>query len=69
VVIRVYVNSDGQVVSSSAAGAMQAYDLSMDMYTALGANPDNFFTGLQEISIAHTINAFTTYDWRLKRKS
>src|SRR5690606_10174412 len=35
----VYVNSEGQVVSASDPGAMPAYDLGLETYTADGANP------------------------------
>ncbi|SFG57757.1 SusC/RagA family TonB-linked outer membrane protein [Pedobacter insulae] len=61
---RVYVNSEGQVVSSTTAGAMPAFDLSLDEYTAAGSNPDHFYRRAGN-SYRHTINTFTTYSLRL----
>ncbi len=58
---QVYVNSDGQVVSSTDPGAMPAYDLSNDMYTAYGSNPDHFARTATNFN-SNTINAFTTYN-------
>jgi TonB-linked SusC/RagA family outer membrane protein len=62
---QIYVNPDGQVVPVGSTGAIPAYDLSMDMYTALGANPDHFYRSSGNYN-SHTINAVTTYNWRLK---
>jgi TonB-linked SusC/RagA family outer membrane protein len=61
----VYVDSTGNVVSSTAPGAMPAFDLSNDMYTALGSNPDHIFRQVTNFN-SSTINAFTTYNWDLK---
>jgi TonB-linked SusC/RagA family outer membrane protein len=41
-----------------------AYDLSLDMYTALGTNPDHFARTATNF-YSHTINAYTTYDLNL----
>lgn len=62
---RVYVNSDGQVVSSTTPGAIAAYDLSLEEYTAPGSNPDHFYRDAENF-YRHTINAFTTYNLKLK---
>jgi TonB-linked SusC/RagA family outer membrane protein len=61
----VYVNDQGQVVSSTTAGAIAAYDLSMDMYTTPGSSPDHFARSATSY-FSHTINAFTTYNLNLK---
>src|SRR5690606_28331911 len=60
----IFVNSDGQVVSEGTAGAIRAYDLSNDLYTANGSNPDHVYLR-SENSYRHTVNALTTYDWRI----
>ena len=60
----VYVNSDGQVVAAGSPGAMLAYDLINEMYTANGSNPDHIYQSSQD-EFKHTVNAFTTYDWNL----
>ena len=60
----VYVDSTGAVVSASSPGAMKAFDLSYDTYTALGANPDH----IRRITTnfhSSTINAYSTYNWDL----
>lgn len=56
----VYVNEEGQVVASTDPGAMRAYDLGMETYTAPGANPDHMYRLAQNFH-RHTINAYTTY--------
>jgi TonB-linked SusC/RagA family outer membrane protein len=61
----VYVDSTGQVVSSTAPGAKPAFDLSYDTYTSAGANPDHFARTATNF-YSHTINAFTTYNLNLK---
>jgi TonB-linked SusC/RagA family outer membrane protein len=62
----VYVNSEGQVVASTAPGAMAAYDLGMEAYTAVGTNPDHFRKESENF-YRHTINAFTTYNLDLNK--
>ena len=57
----VYVNSEGQVVSASDPGAMPAYDLGLETYTADGANPDHILEESVNFN-RHTLNAYTTYD-------
>lgn len=57
---QVYVNNEGKVVASTDPGAMPAYDLSLDTYTALGSNPDHF-ARTETNFFSHTINAYTTY--------
>lgn len=60
----VYVNSDGQVVDAGSVGAMRAYYLSNDTYTANGSSPDHVYLR-SENSYRHTVNALTTYDLNL----
>ncbi|ANE49151.1 SusC/RagA family TonB-linked outer membrane protein [Flavisolibacter tropicus] len=60
----VYVNNEGQVVSSTTPGAIRAFDLSLDAYTALGSNPDHFARTATNF-FSHTINAYTTYGLNL----
>ena len=61
---RVYVNNEGQVVPSTTPGAIAAFDLTKQTYTALGANPDHFARTATNF-YSHTINAYTTYAWNL----
>lgn len=61
----VYVNSEGQVVSSTTAGAFPAFDLLSETYTAAGSNPDHLYRS-SENWYSHTINTFTTYNLKLK---
>jgi TonB-linked SusC/RagA family outer membrane protein len=63
---RVYVNSDGQVVPSTAPGAMPAFDLSKETYTAAGTAPDHYYRRAENF-FSHTINAFTTYNLNLNQ--
>lgn len=58
---RIYVNDAGEVVSSTSDGAMPAYELSNDQYTAAGANPDHVYRYVSN-SKWNTINLYTTYD-------
>src|SRR5690606_11832722 len=60
----VYVNNEGRVVSSTDPGAMLAFDLSYDTYTANGANPDHYYRYAENF-LSHTINAYTTYNYTL----
>lgn len=60
----VYVNSDGQVVAAGSPGAMLAYDLINETYTANGSNPDHIYQRSED-EYKHTLNAFTTYDWNV----
>ncbi|MDX9883625.1 MAG: SusC/RagA family TonB-linked outer membrane protein [Prolixibacteraceae bacterium] len=59
---RIYVNDAGEVVSSTAPGAMPAYRLSLDTYTASGSNPDHVYR-YSGNSQRNTINFNTTYDF------
>ena len=61
---RIYVNSAGEVVPSTAAGAMEAYKLNPTTYTAVGANPDHVYRYASN-SQRNTINLFTTYNLSL----
>lgn len=56
----VYVDRAGNVVSSTAPGAMPAHDLNYRQYTADGSNPDHIYRATAN-QYKHTINAFTTY--------
>lgn len=58
---RIYVNSAGEEVPSTAEGAMPAYQLVMKTYTAVGANPDHVYQIGQNMQW-NTINLNTTYD-------
>ncbi|KAF5277273.1 hypothetical protein FQR65_LT16049 [Abscondita terminalis] len=60
----VYVNSDGQTVASTDPGAILAYDLSKDTYTANGSAQDHIYMR-SENERRHTVNAFTTYQLNL----
>lgn len=60
----IYVDSTGKIISGTAPGAKPAFDLSNDMYTALGSNPDHLFRQVTDFS-SSTINAFTTYNLNL----
>lgn len=60
----IYVDSTGKEVSSSAPGAMQAYDLNYHTYTSVGGNPDHIIRSTTNFA-SSTINAFTTYNWKL----
>ncbi len=62
---RVYVDSTGKVVSSTAPGAIPAFDLQYSTYTGLGANPDHIYRRTTN-TFSSTINAFTTYNLDLK---
>lgn len=60
----VYVNSNGDVVSSTASGAMIAYDLPYQVYTGIGSSPDNV-NRRSTNSKRNTINAYTTYNLQM----
>lgn len=60
----VYVDSTGNVVPSTAPGAMRAYDLSYETYTGTGSSPDHIFRQVTNF-YSGTINAFTTYNLNL----
>lgn len=60
----IYVDSTGAVVSSTAVGAMPAYDLAKSTYTGIGSSPDHFARTVTNF-FSHTINAFTTYTLNL----
>ena len=64
---RIYVNDAGEVVPSTADGAMPAYELSYDTYTAVGANPDHIHRGVRNDQW-NTINLYTTYDLELNNE-
>jgi TonB-linked SusC/RagA family outer membrane protein len=61
---QVYVDSTGKEVPSTAPGAIAAYDLNNHTYTGLGANPDHIYRKTTNFA-SSTINAYTTYNWKL----
>jgi TonB-linked SusC/RagA family outer membrane protein len=61
---RIYMDDSGQVVSSSATGAMPAYELDMMTYTAVGSNPDHVYRRSQNDQ-RNTLNLYSTYDMKL----
>jgi TonB-linked SusC/RagA family outer membrane protein len=61
----VYVDSTGTVVSSTATGAMPAYDLAKSTYTGVGAAPDHLARTVTNF-FSHTINAYTSYSLNIK---
>ena len=61
---RVYVNNEGKVVASTDPGAIAAWDLLKQTYTAVGSNPDHFARTATNF-FSHTINAYSTYNWTL----
>jgi TonB-linked SusC/RagA family outer membrane protein len=61
----VYVNNEGKVVSSTDPGAIRAYDLTYETYTAPGSNPDHIARTVTNF-FSHTINAYSTYNWNFK---
>lgn len=64
---RIYVNNSGEVVPSTADGAMPAYELSNDTYTAVGANPDHVYRYVKNDQW-NTINLYSTYDLTFNEK-
>lgn len=58
---RIYVNSAGEEVPSTAEGAIPAYRLALNTYTAIGANPDHVYRIAQNRQW-NTTNINTTYD-------
>ena len=63
---RVYVNDQGVVVPSTTPGAIPAYDLTKQTYTANGANPDHIARTATNF-YSNTLNAYTTYSLNLKQ--
>jgi TonB-linked SusC/RagA family outer membrane protein len=62
---QVYVNNEGIVVSGTEPGAIAAFDLNKQTYTALGSNPDHFARTAENF-FSHTINAYSTYNLTFK---
>lgn len=61
---RIYMNSAGEVVPSTATGAMPAYQLVMSQYTAVGANPDHVYR-YSKNDQWNTLNINATYDMKI----
>lgn len=62
---RVYMNDAGEVVASTATGAMPAYQLVNSTYTGVGANPDHVYRNARNDQW-NTINFNTTYDLNIE---
>lgn len=58
---RIYVDDTGQMVPASAPGAMPAWQLRYETYTAAGSNPDHIYRYASN-SQWNTITLNTTYD-------
>ena len=58
---RIYVNDAGEVVSQGAPGAMPAYRLALDTYTAAGSNPDHVYR-YSKNDMWNTMNLTTNYE-------
>lgn len=58
---RIYMNDAGEVVNSTDPGAMPAYQLAMNTYTGVGANPDHVYRYAKNDQW-NTTNLNTTYD-------
>lgn len=61
---RIYMNDAGQVVPSTDAGAMPAFQLNMWTYTAAGTNPDHNYR-YSKNDKWNTLNVKTTYDMNI----
>jgi len=61
---RIYVNDSGEVVASTATGAMPAYQLAMNTYTGVGSNPDHVYR-YSKNDQWNTTNLNTTYEMTL----
>ena len=61
---RIYVNDAGVVVPASTSGAMPAYQLALNTYTGVGANPDHVYRYAKNDQW-NTINLNTTYDLKV----
>ena len=62
---RIYMNDAGQVVSSTDAGAMPAFQLNNWTYTSVGSNPDHVYRYVKNDKWS-TLNLKTTYDMDLQ---
>jgi TonB-linked SusC/RagA family outer membrane protein len=61
---RIYMNDAGEVVPSTATGAMPAWKLNVWTYTAVGSNPDHVYRYVKNDQW-NTINLKTTYDMNI----
>lgn len=61
----ILIDNEWKDVVANDPATIPAYDLSMDTYTGLGANPDHIYRRAEDF-ISHTINAYSTYNLRLK---
>lgn len=61
---QIYVNEDGNIVSASDPGAMEAYKFDYTTYTASGFNPDHVRQESQRDKRS-TLNIKSTYDWKI----
>jgi TonB-linked SusC/RagA family outer membrane protein len=61
---RIYMNNAGEVVPSTATGALPAYQLVLNQYTAVGANPDHVYR-YSKNDQWNTLNINATYDMKV----
>lgn len=61
---RIYVDSTGTVVPSTAKGAMPAWQLNMWTYTGVGSNPDHVYRYVKNDQW-NTLNLKATYDMKI----
>jgi TonB-linked SusC/RagA family outer membrane protein len=62
---RIYMNDAGEVVPSTATGAMPAFQLAYTTYTGVGGNPDHVYQYSKNDKWS-TLNLKTTYDMDLQ---
>ena len=61
---QLYVDNEGNPVAAGATGAMPAYDLAYQEYTAHGSGADYWYR-LSQQARRHTFNATTDYNWQV----
>lgn len=63
----VYVNREGEIVSSTDPDAVRAYDFPMQTYSAQTLNPNYYQQGASN-NYRHTLNAYTRYSLNLDER-
>ena len=58
-----YVNRAGEVVAANSQGAMLAYEIIPNTYTAKGANPDHLYRQSENTQM-NTFNVYSTYKFK-----
>lgn len=61
---QVFVNDAGQVVESTATGAMEAYRMITETYTGIGSAPDHIYRSSENMK-SRTTNVFSTYNLKV----